>query len=257
MGALLIAGDGKDFLDAVVVFAEYLKNEVSLQNIRVLDGVHDSAVDVKNVIRTVLGDCVDPEPHLLLYCGHSTRHGDGWHLRDGEMLYYPELVGILADCGRPLMFVNDCCFAQRVVAVCEERSISPDTTSFIAAAKSGGTTDETETDSARLTWRVMQSWQRGVMHVAMVREVETISFAAAPQTWKTRLEDARCGISERLNKRFPRVFSTIYCGTMLSMESTINSSMVRDPDERWGVVLDHHFFPKRETLARYENPSEP
>ncbi|HUZ92970.1 MAG TPA: hypothetical protein VNG29_03155 [Candidatus Paceibacterota bacterium] len=199
MKALLIAGDGRFFLDEVLKFKKFLQKGAGIADVQVMM----TGYMTLNRVWTRLRKALDPDrangPLLLLYCGHGAE--TGWSVSFCKVVLYRLLItDLLKNYPEPIVFVNDCCYAATPIKYFEQCGILPEKMSFIAAI------NDKETVESYLVSRVQRSWEGAKAHRPS-RHLVTVIGTDTPTRNEERLSpEVRWGaeLDHLFYSRFPR-----------------------------------------------------
>lgn len=107
MKALLIAGDGRFFLNGARRFKRYLQREVGMTDIQIIKTAYMTTKQVWTYLRKALDPSRANGPLLLLYEGHGAK--DGWGISYCRRILYKALVNdLIKNYPEPILFINDC-----------------------------------------------------------------------------------------------------------------------------------------------------
>ncbi len=187
MKALLIAGDGRFFLDETLKFRRYLKKEVGITDIQVVKTGYMTVKHIWTCLRKALDPSKVSGPLLLLYCGHGAE--DGWGVSFCRTISYQALVGdLLKNYPEPILFVNDCCYAAAPIGWFKKFGVSREKMSFIAA------TNSKERVESVLVGRVLKSWKRQKPHQPSRHRVCVVDIDKPASEEERKTPEIRWGV---------------------------------------------------------------
>lgn len=244
--AVLIAGDGKYFLEKVYIMQSFLREEVGMEDVHVLQTPYLTPKDLDKSLAHLIQHTPN-EPLFLFFSGHGNEQG--WGMNTNDAFSYKILVqDILAKRAAPTLIVNDCCCSFSLARMLEKEGCSPELLSVIAA---GGEDENVNiysgfVESIAQSWRISQSF----MGRATLREVIKIAHVC---DWREKLEDfAKLCAVDLLYFIHPKLFRAVFGGPVtLHYDRRIwrmyKLEVVRE--KRWGAVFDHYFFAKDPKFA--------
>ncbi len=136
--ALLFAGNAMRFADGAEELERYLVHEVGVTPKRVR--IYRTAYVDEGMITFRIEMAVrerTSEPLLLAYIGHGGKMG--WGIDDTRRVPYPNLTALLARARRPVLVLNDCCYAMGISELFTSAHVSAKRTGVIAATEADAT----------------------------------------------------------------------------------------------------------------------
>jgi hypothetical protein len=141
-------------MDGVRTFRTYLVKEVGIGQKRVREfATAYASRDILEFRLKMAAAERTKSPLLILYFGHGDTKG--WALDDTRTLEYHRLADALKEGRRPVVLVNACCHAMAAAKSFEERGVSKERLSLIAASE----IDET-TSGGLFMELVMDNWSQ-------------------------------------------------------------------------------------------------
>lgn len=219
MKALLIAGDARFFSDEISGFRTFLRKKVGLTNIQTIRTAYLTTKQMQDKLEAALDPETADGPFLLLYCYCGHGWNGEWGISFQKGLCYPPLAQLLKDYPEPIMFINDCCHAYSIVTSFGEVGVSPEKVSLISAAEGK--------IGPGLAGKVLGSWRQKKVHETfwVCTERVTIRFNGPP----IEGEEDVISFGEMVEEH-----------EVLPPEEQMRGAL---PEKRWGVELDHLFFP--------------
>lgn len=282
--ALLIAGDSKRHLLGLLALRNYLRHEAGVKDVRLIRGAYLDKREFKAVLGPLLSMETD-DPLLLAYHGHGGK--DGWWFNDENVFnYWQDLGRRLKESPRRVLIINDCCHSRSflkafprdsvlmerigvVPSVTEDKQSSAGLVPRIIEAwrrredYDGGVVDEEVsylhveisslgTMSPQLRRRVLHCVSRFLHRLSppiksrFVVECEPFDLRDDPP-----VRPKPTGRKIEIKRRLIPVIPTIVDPRSYDAKSRVIAQCqgTRTVPMRWGVHLDHYFWPTESAPA--------
>ncbi len=251
VNAILIAGNGRRFLDDIRAMRGYLQKHVEIRERLVFKAAYASASELLEWFEGAIGRlAVKDIPLLLMYAGHGGK--TGWWANDTDEAGYQTLAPLFKLYRGPIVFINMCCYGLSVKIYLEKCGLAGDRLGVIGSAsedEEGSTFAEYLIDD----WRARRSFIPG-RPIPLIREVLGLEVLASPEEQKRA--ELRSRALSRLHTKFPKDFPCAEYETIFGWRETVTripAGEISHPHtrkcRRWGAELDHYFFPKLQVSA--------
>lgn len=269
--AILIAGGSKRHRDEVQRMSDFLIQNIGLHkgHTKIIEAAYLGEKGFTLRMKKELKKLKGQGPLLLYFAGHGDEKGY-WCLNEDQKIPYETVGKFLKEWGEGVLFVNDDCFAYSAAGIFEKVGVDREKVGIIAASDA-----KTESFSRKLLDDLFPAWERKEVYAPKVvyrdtkvyggivrpfRDRDFIRTFHTRPRWKRIFDHLKyaaletwclfCDVAADIIVRF---FKKCYLGSAKAFGKEV--FIEKDPDEenieitvqesqRWGAVLDEHFFAK-------------